>query len=130
MLILCNELNTDEPRFPTCDNIEAELARLCQTIGLYDLLLVHFACHGSLVAGKPVLITHETRASTLAKKALPLAEVAFTDILHQVTLSPDQVQAALESLQRHDVVKQDNGQYIYTVELMRRWVAQQTGKKQ
>ena len=44
--------------------------------------------------------------------------------------SKNQVQAALESLQRHDVVKQDNGQYIYTVELMRRWVAQQTGKKQ
>ncbi len=75
--VLCmhDELNTDEPRFPTRDNIEAELAQLCQIVGADDLLLVHFACHGKLVNNQPVLITRETRASTLAKKALPLAEV-------------------------------------------------------
>ncbi|MDF5739010.1 MULTISPECIES: caspase family protein [unclassified Nostoc] len=75
--VLCmhDELNTDESRFPTRDNIEAELAQLCQIVGDDDLLLVHFACHGKLVDNQPVLITRETRASTLAKKALPLADV-------------------------------------------------------
>jgi hypothetical protein len=60
---------------PTRDNVEAELTRLCQVAGPDDLLLVHFACHGKLVDGKPVLITRETRAPTLARRALPLAEV-------------------------------------------------------
>ena len=66
----------DEERLlPTRDNVEAELARLAQVAGPDDLLLAHFACHGKLVNGQPVLVTRETRAPTLAKKALPLAEV-------------------------------------------------------
>jgi hypothetical protein len=66
----------DEERLiPTRDNVEAELARLCQAVGPDDLLLVHFACHGKLVDGHPLLVTREVRALTLAKKALPLAEV-------------------------------------------------------
>ena len=66
----------DEERLlPTRDNVEAELARLCRVAGPDDLLLVHFACHGTLVNGQPVLVTRETRAPTLARKALPLAEV-------------------------------------------------------
>ena len=60
---------------PTRDNVEAELARLCRVAGPDDLLLAHFACHGKLVDGQPVLATRETRAPTLARKALPLAEV-------------------------------------------------------
>lgn len=60
---------------PTRDNVEAELARICQNAGQDDLMLVHFACHGTLVDGKPVLVTHETRLPTLATKALPLADV-------------------------------------------------------
>jgi len=60
---------------PTRDNVEAELARMCQAVGSDDLLLVHFACHGKLVDGQPLLVTHETRLPTLAQKALPLAEV-------------------------------------------------------
>ena len=64
----------EERLLPTRDNVEAELTRLCQVAGPDDLLLVHFACHGKLVSGQPVLITRETRAPTLAKKALPLAE--------------------------------------------------------
>jgi uncharacterized caspase-like protein len=65
----------EERLLPTRDNVEAELARLCQVAGPDDLLLAHFACHGKLVGGQPVLVTRETRAPTLAKKALPLAEV-------------------------------------------------------
>ncbi len=60
---------------PTRENVEAELARLCQAAQADDLLLVHLACHGKLVDGQPMLITRETRAPTLAKKALPLADV-------------------------------------------------------
>jgi hypothetical protein len=60
---------------PTRDNVEAELARLCAVAGVDDLLWVHFAGHGELVDDQPVLITRETRAPTLAEKALPLAAV-------------------------------------------------------
>jgi hypothetical protein len=66
---------TEERLLPTRDNVEAELARLCQAAGRDDLLLAHFACHGKLADGQPVFITRETRAPTPAKKALPLAEV-------------------------------------------------------
>jgi hypothetical protein len=66
---------TQEDRHPTRDNVEAELARLCQVAGRDDLLWVHLACHGKLVNGEPLLITRETRTPTLAEKALPLAEV-------------------------------------------------------
>lgn len=68
--------DADEERLlPTRENVEAELARLCQVVGPDDLLLAHFACHGKLVDGQPVLVTRETRAPTLARRALPLAEV-------------------------------------------------------
>ena len=60
---------------PTRDNVEAELARICQAAGPDDLVWAHFSCHGKLVDGQPVLITREVRAPTLARKALPLAEV-------------------------------------------------------
>ncbi|MCI0560247.1 MAG: caspase family protein, partial [Nitrososphaera sp.] len=75
--VVCLHDKTDkEHLLPTRDNIEAELEKLCQVAELDDLLLVHFACHGRLVNGKPVLITREVRATTtLAQKALPLAEV-------------------------------------------------------
>jgi hypothetical protein len=66
---------TEERLLPTRDNIEAELTRLSQVAGSDDLLLAHFACHGKLVNGQPALITRETRAPTLERKALPLAEV-------------------------------------------------------
>ena len=60
---------------PTRENVEAELARVCQVAGPDDLLWAHFACHGKLVDGRPLLVTRETRAPTLARRALPLAEV-------------------------------------------------------
>jgi hypothetical protein len=72
---LHDDLSQDDPRFPTRENVEAELARLCQVAGPDDLLWAHFACHGKLVDGQPLLITHETRALTLARRALPLADV-------------------------------------------------------
>ncbi len=66
---------SEERLLPTRDNVEAELTRLCQVAGPDDLIWVHVACHGKLVDGRAVLVTRETRAPTLARKALPLAEV-------------------------------------------------------
>jgi hypothetical protein len=40
------------------------------------------------------------------------------------TLSPpEQARAALATLAQHDVVTEQDGRCVYTVELMRRWVA-------
>lgn len=60
---------------PTRNNIEAELASLCHAAQANDLLWVHFACHGKLLGGQPVLVTRDARDRALDKQALPLAEV-------------------------------------------------------
>jgi hypothetical protein len=66
---------SEEHLMPTRDNVEAELARICQIAGPDDLIWVHIATHGKLVNGKPLLITRETRAPTLTRRALRLADV-------------------------------------------------------
>lgn len=60
---------------PTKDNVEAELAAVVAAVGPDDLVWVHFAGHGQLLGGQPVLITQQTRARTLASSGLPLAQV-------------------------------------------------------
>lgn len=60
---------------PDNENIEAELVKLCQVAQAEDLLWVHFAGHGQVHQGRPLLITKRTRRTTLAKTGLPLAEV-------------------------------------------------------
>jgi tetratricopeptide (TPR) repeat protein len=75
VVCLHDELDRGHPRFPTRDNIEAELKRLCDAVGEPDLLLVHFACHGTLVNHQPVLIAQDTRYTTLDTKALPLMAI-------------------------------------------------------
>ncbi|OQY18478.1 MAG: hypothetical protein B6I34_10670, partial [Anaerolineaceae bacterium 4572_32.1] len=63
---------------PTRNNVEARLALLCQSVQPDDLLLVHFACHGHLAQGAPVLVmqdTHITTPAILARQSLPLVEV-------------------------------------------------------
>jgi len=62
-------------RFPTRNNVEAELIHLCTTAQEDDLLLVHFACHGKLLNNQAVLIVNDTRSLTLAKTGLSLEEV-------------------------------------------------------
>ncbi len=73
--VALHDAAAEEHLQPTRDNVEGELARLCQVAGPDDLLWVHFSCHGKTVNGVPVLITRETRRSTLAEKALPLSWV-------------------------------------------------------
>lgn len=71
-------LHDDAPAehlWPTRDNTEAELTRICEAAGPDDLIWVHFSCHGKLIAGRPFLVTREIRAPTMAKKALSLAQV-------------------------------------------------------
>lgn len=65
----------EERLVPDNENIEAELAKLCQVAQPEDLLWLHFAGHGQLQAGQPILMTKRTRAATLAKSGLPLAQV-------------------------------------------------------
>lgn len=63
---------------PTRNNVEARLALLCQSVQPDDLLLVHFACHGHLAQGAPVLVmqdTHITTPAILTRQSLPLVEV-------------------------------------------------------
>jgi Caspase domain len=75
VVCLHDELGYDDSHFPTRDNVEAELIQLCETIEPDDILLVHFACHGELLNGKPVLILNNTRFPTLEKTGLILEEV-------------------------------------------------------
>jgi WD40 repeat protein len=49
--------------------------------------------------------------------------LSLPEIVDRTDLSFDRVRVALEALQRHDVVKSSGDSYVYTVELMRRWVA-------
>ncbi len=70
----------------------------------------------------------EPREQIAVLKVLSDTSLSLTDIVNQTNLDLSQAQTALETLQRHDVIKQENGQYAYTVELMRRWVAQQRGE--
>ncbi|MBE9212834.1 caspase family protein [Plectonema cf. radiosum LEGE 06105] len=75
VVCLHDQLGHGNQRFPSRDNIEAELIRLCEMVEPNDLLLVHFACHGKLFHEKPLLIVNNTRSQTLEKTGLPLEVV-------------------------------------------------------
>jgi Mg-chelatase subunit ChlD len=64
--------------------------------------------------------------------ALSRAEtgMAAEEIARRAGLLPEEGRQALEALSRHDVVEEEGGCYRFTVELMRRWVAQREGGKQ
>lgn len=50
------------------------------------------------------------------------AKLSQSQLAEETNLSIEMTQAALATLERHDVIKQENARYTYTVELMRRWV--------
>lgn len=60
-------------------------------------------------------------------KALSRTSLSLNAIADKTGLNLEEVQAALETLKRHDVIEQRDEQYVYTVELMRRWVERQEG---
>ncbi|MCF4969772.1 nSTAND1 domain-containing NTPase [Nostoc sp. CMAA1605] len=55
-------------------------------------------------------------------QSLSRQSLSLTEIVNSTGISLPEVEAALTTLQRHDVIKSHGEQYIYTVELMRRWV--------
>ncbi|HIK04805.1 MAG TPA: AAA family ATPase [Trichormus sp. M33_DOE_039] len=59
---------------------------------------------------------------TVILQILSHQSLSSNEIVNSTGLSFQQVQAALLTLQRHDVIKCIGEKYIYTVELMRRWV--------
>lgn len=80
VVCLHDELDNNSPRFPTRDNVEAELEAICKAVQADDLLWVHCACHGTLVEKQsnkkePVLITKDIRQASLKTRALSVAEV-------------------------------------------------------
>ena len=75
VVCLHDKLGYGNSRFPTSDNVEAELIQLCQMVEPDDLLLVHFACHGDIFNGTPVLILNNTRLPSWEKTGLTLEEV-------------------------------------------------------
>ncbi|MFB0536238.1 MAG: helix-turn-helix domain-containing protein [Anaerolineae bacterium] len=52
------------------------------------------------------------------------AGVPAKEIARQAGFAPEDVRRALETLARHDVVIEEDSRWQFTVELMRRWVAQ------
>jgi hypothetical protein len=67
----------------------------------------------------------EPLGQTIVLRALAQSEMGMTiEEITQANLAPENVQHTLEALARHDVVMQENDRWKFTVELMRRWVAQ------
>ena len=75
VVCLHDRLDRDSHLYPTKNNVEAQLIRLCLIVQPDDLLLVHFSCHGKLDQQKPFLVLRDTRLSTLSRSSLPLLEV-------------------------------------------------------
>jgi uncharacterized caspase-like protein len=65
----------EERLLPDNENIEAELIRLCQAAEPEDLIWVHFAGHGLVVEGQPLLLARRSRRDILPKSGLPLTDV-------------------------------------------------------
>ncbi len=53
---------------------------------------------------------------------LCVTELSQVQLFRAVNLGIEETHAVLKTLRRHDVIKKDNDNYSYTVELMRRWV--------
>jgi len=70
--------------------------------------------------------TSNPSGQTTVLSALAQSENGITieELARQAGLSSEEVSSALETLSKHDVVKKDDEQWQFTVELMRRWVAQ------
>lgn len=79
---LHDRLDRDSSRYPTENNIRAELKNLCKAIndgenqGQDDLLLIYFACHGTRQPDdQPRLVARDTRKSLVQTGAISIAEI-------------------------------------------------------
>lgn len=79
---LHDRLDRDSPRYPTENNIRAELQQLCAAIkdgenqGEDDLLMVYFACHGTRQPDdQPRLVARDTRKALVQKGAISIVEI-------------------------------------------------------
>jgi hypothetical protein len=74
--VLCmhDQLDRDGHRFPTRNNVEAELKSIADSATRDDLILVHFACHGALRDGRRALMLHDSR------KSLPASAIALATV--------------------------------------------------
>ena len=70
--------------------------------------------------------TSEPPGQTAVLRALAQSEAGMPaeEIARQAGFAPEDVERALGILKRHDVVMEADGSWQFTVELMRRWVAQ------
>jgi AAA+ ATPase superfamily predicted ATPase len=64
------------------------------------------------------------QTATLHVLARSEAGIPLEEIARHTGLALEEVRSALETLMRHDVVMEEDGRWQFTVELMRRWVAQ------
>ncbi|WP_129675779.1 caspase family protein [Candidatus Chloroploca sp. Khr17] len=74
VVALHDELDPKSHRFPSRENVEAELRSICESAAHDDFILVFFACHGLLRDGQRWLALQNTRARS-PHSALALAEV-------------------------------------------------------
>lgn len=75
-----NSLYDQHPKgarfLPSRQNIESELALLCQSAGSADLLFVHIGTHGCITAdGKAVILTQDSRIEDLERTAIPVSVI-------------------------------------------------------
>lgn len=67
-----------------------------------------------------------TQITVLQALAPSETGLSLDKLIQKTELSGEEVKYALESLKRHDVVKEEDGRWRFTVELMRRWMAQKS----
>ncbi|WP_017324563.1 hypothetical protein [Synechococcus sp. PCC 7336] len=69
--------------------------------------------------------TTAPQGQTQILKALSHTPLSLAELFERLGLTAAESQAAIATLESHDVIaRQADGTYIYTVELMRRWVVQ------
>ncbi len=66
---------SDKWKLPTYNNVDATLTHIIQSVEEDDLIWVHFACHGTLVRKKALLVLQDSRAPTLGKTTLAVSDI-------------------------------------------------------
>jgi len=76
VLVLADDLDRDNPQFPSKKNIQLALSRYKKMVKPRDLILFSFSGHGITdPAGRGMLLTADTRLRNLSNTGLPLNDV-------------------------------------------------------